>query len=52
MALSHFIFRGHGADMKEIENNVNETDIKGKEMGKKQCVCGGMHFYRNCFYLN
>jgi hypothetical protein len=46
-------FRGQGVEeVKEKGKKADKTDKKGKEKGKKQCVCGGMHLYRDCYYLN
>jgi hypothetical protein len=47
------IFRGQGVeDVKEKGKKADKTDKKGKEKGKKQCVCSSMHLYCNCYYLN
>ncbi len=46
-------FCGQGMEeVKEKGKKGNKTDKKGKEKGKKQCVCGGMHLYYDCYYLN
>ncbi len=46
-------FLGQGVEeVKENGKKANKTDKKGKEKGKKQCVCGGMHLYCDCYYLN
>jgi hypothetical protein len=42
-------FRGQGV---EQVKKADRTENKGKDKAKKQCVCGGMHLYRDCFYLN
>ncbi len=46
-------FHGQGVDeVKEQGKKEEKSEKKGKEKGKKQCVSGGMHLYRDCFYLN
>ncbi len=43
------IFRCQGV---EQVKKADQTENKGKDKAKKQCVYGGMHLYCDCFYLN
>jgi hypothetical protein len=42
-------FRGMGV---EHVKKADGTDSKKKGKCRKQCVCGSMHLYPDCYYLN